>query len=634
MSIYTQACGVAILVVLLAMFLINRPKIFLHTERIFIATLITSLLANITDILCQFMLFDKSFPYSVAKFFCETYQVLVILALCLTLLYINKDIYKDNNQFVKKSWYFIAIFVVAAVAIYIMPESLSREPGKLYAHGVSVIASYVIALYYIVEVLVRVNIMHDKMNSERRAAINLWMLLWLLVAVLEFMFPHIFMIGFATSVGVMIVYVKLENPGMHIDRESGLNNQNAFMEYMQQMYGNNKDFAMLVAVPMNYGNNTSGQPVNMKNLPKVFKAKEVIAFRKAEDEIALVFENKESAKNWYESYVDKYSESTNEDIIAFNSGLWINIGNSLWFKDSEELMYFIKYAITDRVVMYGTRESRFVDVTEAMVDEMREEKKVEKMLDKALKDGRIEVFYQPIYSTEKKKFTTAEALVRIRDKEGKLIPPGVFIPVAEKTGKIIELGNEVFRQVCQLIRDEKLSQYGIEYVEVNLSVAQCSDVSLADNYIAAMEEHKVNPKSINLEITETASLQSKEILLHNMNRLIEYGVNFSLDDFGTGQSNLNYIVDMPVDIVKFDRGMINAYFANRKAKYVMDAAMHMIHGMRINIVSEGIETGEQFGRMNELGIAYIQGFYFSKPLERMDFIKFLVENNGQKISEI
>ena len=95
------------------------------------------------------------------------------------------------------------------------------------------------------------------------------------------------------------------------------------------------------------------------------------------------------------------------------------------------------------------------------------------MLDKALKDGRIEVFYQPIYSTEKKKFTTAEALVRIRDKEGKLIPPGVFIPVAEKTGKIIELGNEVFRQVCQLIRDEKLSQYGIEYVEVNLSVAQC-----------------------------------------------------------------------------------------------------------------------------------------------------------------
>ena len=628
MSIYTQACGVAILVVLLAMFLINRPKIFLHTERIFIATLITSLLANITDILCQFMLFDKSFPYGVAKFFCETYQVLVILALCLTLLYINKDIYKDNNQFVKKSWYFIAIFVVAAVAIYIMPESLSREPGKLYAHGVSVIASYVIALYYIVEVLVRVNIMHDKMNSERRAAINLWMLLWLLVAVFEFMFPHIFMIGFATSVGVMIVYVKLENPGMHIDRESGLNNQNAFMEYMQQMYGNNKDFAMLVAVPMNYGNNTSGQPVNMKNLPKVFKAKEVIAFRKAEDEIALVFENKESAKNWYESYVDKYSESTNEDIIAFNSGLWINIGNSLWFKDSEELMYFIKYAITDRVVMYGTRESRFVDVTEAMVDEMREEKKVEKMLDKALKDGRIEVFYQPIYSTEKKKFTTAEALVRIRDKEDKLIPPGVFIPVAEKTGKIIELGNEVFRQVCQLIRDEKLSQYGIEYVEVNLSVAQCSDEALADNYIAAMEEHKVNPKSINLEITETASMQSKEILLHNMNRLIEYGVNFSLDDFGTGQSNLNYIVDMPVDIVKFDRGMINAYFANRKAKYVMDAAMHMIHGMGLKIVSEGIETGEQFGRMNELGIAYIQGFYFSKPLERMDFIKFLVENNG------
>ena len=112
-----------------------------------------------------------------------------------------------------------------------------------------------------------------------------------------------------------------------------------------------------------------------------------------------------------------------------------------------------------------------------------------------------------------------------------------------------------------------------------------------------------------------------------MNRLIDYGVNFSLDDFGTGQSNLNYIVDMPVDIVKFDRIMINAYFANKKAKYVMDAAMHMIHGMGLKIVSEGIETNEQFGRMSELGISYIQGFYFSKPLEKKEFIEFLIKHN-------
>ena len=104
---------------------------------------------------------------------------------------------------------------------------------------------------------------------------------------------------------------------------------------------------------------------------------------------------------------------------------------------------------------------------------------------------------------------------------------------------------------------------------------------------------------------------------------MDYGVRFSLDDFGTGQSNLNYIVDMPVDIVKFDRDMTNAYFENGKAKYVMDGAMHMVQGMNLEIVSEGIETREQYETMEELGISYIQGYYFSKPLSEQQFLQFI-----------
>lgn len=107
---------------------------------------------------------------------------------------------------------------------------------------------------------------------------------------------------------------------------------------------------------------------------------------------------------------------------------------------------------------------------------------------------------------------------------------------------------------------------------------------------------------------------------------MEYGVHFSLDDFGTGQSNLNYIVDMPVDIVKFDRSMTNSYFENGKAKYVMEAAIHMIHGMNLEIVSEGIETKEQYQTMEDLGISHIQGYYFSKPLPEDEFIEFLEKN--------
>ena len=627
MSIYTQACGVVVLSVLLVLFLINRSKIFLHTEKIFIATLITSLLANLVDIVCQFMLYNTSFSYSLSKKACEIYQVLLVLVLCLTMLYISKDIYQDNRQFVKKTWYYVVAFIAASVAIVVLPEDVSRVPGELYAFGTSVWITYGAALFYIVSVCIRVNLMRHHMNSDRRTAINLWMILWLLAAVLEFFLPQIFMAGFATSMGVMIIYIKLENPGMNMDRESGLHSSTAFMEYLQQQYGNRKTFSMVVAIPVSSGDSLYGHEFNMKQVATILDAKDAIKFRKTEDEIALIFENYEAVNEWGKGFREKIESSTDPDEIALRNGLWISIKDSQWFRDSEELMYFIKFVISNRTKNKKAKEHKLIIVDEAMVSAMRKEKKIEKMLDRALKEDRIEVFYQPIYSTEKQRFTTAEALVRIREKDGRIIPPGDFIPVAEKNGKIIDVGNRVFRQVCQLIRDEEISQYGIEYVEVNLSVAQCADKNLADNYIAAMEEHKVNPKGINLEITESASLEDKEVLLDNMQRLIDYGVNFSLDDFGTGQSNLNYIVDMPVDIVKFDRGMINSYFDNKKAKYVMDAAMGMIHGMGLKIVSEGIETDEQFGKMNELGISYIQGYYFSKPLPKDAFIRFLQERN-------
>ena len=112
-----------------------------------------------------------------------------------------------------------------------------------------------------------------------------------------------------------------------------------------------------------------------------------------------------------------------------------------------------------------------------------------------------------------------------------------------------------------------------------------------------------------------------------METLLNYGVSFSLDDFGSGESNLNYIVEMPVSIVKFDRGMSQAYFADQKAKFVMEAAMHMIHDLKLKIVSEGVETKEQMEIISRLGIDYIQGYYFSKPLPADAFLTFMEENN-------
>ena len=266
---------------------------------------------------------------------------------------------------------------------------------------------------------------------------------------------------------------------------------------------------------------------------------------------------------------------------------------------------------------------------EKKIESLREREEAENLILSAIEEDRIEVFYQPIYATQSRTFTSAEALVRIRDKEGNIVPPGRFIPVAEQTGLISRIGDIVFEKVCAFIANNRLRErYGIHYVEVNLSVKQCEKRKLAQNYIEVMEKYHVDPSCINLEITESAPIQTRHIFLENVQKLIDYGVTFSLDDFGSGESNLNYIVEMPVSIVKFDRGMSQAYFADSKAKFVMEAAMHMIHDMRLKIVSEGVETKEQMETIIGLGIDYIQGFYFSKPLPEEEFLEFIGQKPG------
>ena len=343
-------------------------------------------------------------------------------------------------------------------------------------------------------------------------------------------------------------------------------------------------------------------------------------FRCEDDKIAFVFFDAGEMDSGYHKLMERFEKPWGASMLHRITPHWYYVTNPRIVSEEKEYLDLFQYA--------EQFNQDFVRIDEDVVKDLYSEQAIERMLVEAMRENRVEVFYQPIYSTVKNQFNSAEALVRIRDHEGNIIMPGHFIEVAERTGLIMRLGEIVFEKVCRFIREENPAQYGIEYIEVNLSIIQCGYEYLAASYKKIMREHEIPPKAINLEITETASLNEKRTLLENMRELREYGVTFSLDDFGTGQSNLNYIVDMPVDIVKFDRDMIQSYFENDKAKYVMDAAMHMIHGLDLKIVSEGIETKEQYAAMEELGISYIQGYYFSRPLPQEEFLAFIKEESA------
>lgn len=631
MNIQTQCCGMIVLLVLF-LFYRRQDKVNLNTEKAYGRAFGVTVISISMDILSVVAIVNMDkLPIYFVRWVCKTYLVSMIGVALSSLLYIYADLYSKDGKyqiFVKK---YMVIAAIGAILIYVLPIYIHYEEGNadVYTYGPSAMATYAFALSFVIMNTYSMIKHKNRIHARRREAVFIWMAVWLSAAIIQFVDKRILIIGYAFAIGIMVLYLKLENPEQNLDKRTGLFNQNAFMEYTQQLYVEGKKFSILCLYFERLFRQNNQEDINehlsvevsqyLLNIP------ETRVFKNAEDEIVLLFENPEYAADIVKLLGVRFNAGWGIEGSVMLRPHEIFIPNTGIVSSAKDISYLLRY-IRENSREYS--ENYFITVDSSMVVDMYEEKETEQLILSAMEKDRIEVFYQPIFSTRDQGFTSAEALVRMWDDEDNLVSPGSFISVAEKNGLIIKLGEIVFEKVCKLLNEYDISEYGLQYIEVNLSVVQCAYPKLAEDYIQIMKRYGINPAYINLEITESASLTAKNILLDNMEQLMEYGVRFSLDDFGTGQSNLNYIVDMPVDIVKFDKDMINAYFENGKAKYVMDAAMHMIHGMNLEIVSEGIETKEQFEAMQALGIKHIQGFYFSRPLPAGEFMDFIKKSNA------
>ena len=626
MNIYTQCCGILLLLIVL-WFYGNQKRLHLNTGEAFLRTLLVGLSSIILDalsivVICNMEHLSEFFVKAV----CKTYLAsLVILALC-AVHYICTDIYTKKVEYRKAFYYNLVIAVIAIAVIYISPIYIHCEKGgtEVYTYGVSVMTAYAAALINLVINTILLIWKKSVIRPSRRKAMLFWMLIWIGAAVIQFFNNEILLVGFGEALGIMILYIKLENPEVNLDRQTGLFNQTALTRYMRQLSNREKHFSLvLMVLEYSFYKNISQESetaAEMEMINYIFTVPGTMAFKTAGDEIMLLYENEAAAEEGLRILRKRFERGWGKDESVFKRPFWIYLPDSAVLKDVKDITQLIKHARQNSKELI---DNGFLQIDKELADEMYRTRDMEQVIFNAIERNWITVYYQPIYSTKENKITSAEALVRITNEEGKVVPPYDFVWVAEKNGMMLRLGEIIFDKVCEFIRDAKPEQYGIQYIEVNLSTIQCAHELFAENCIASMEKYGVRPNFINLEITETAAIGAKNVVLSNMQKLIDYGVSFSLDDFGTGESNLNYIAEMPVAIVKFDRTMINSYFENGKAKYVMDAAMHMIHGMNLEIVAEGIETKEQFEVMKSLGISYIQGYYFSRPIPEQAFIEYI-----------
>jgi len=260
-------------------------------------------------------------------------------------------------------------------------------------------------------------------------------------------------------------------------------------------------------------------------------------------------------------------------------------------------------------------------------DTFRIKNNMDLILNRAIREKKFEMYYQPIYSIRDRRFISAEALIRLNDEEFGFISPGLFIPAAERKGLMIPIGDFVLESVFRFISENDFGALGLSYIELNLSVAQCLQGDLSDKILALEKKYHVNPAKVNLEITETTYENIGDVTNSNIKKLSENGFSFSLDDYGTGYSNMHRISRLPLKIIKIDKTMVDD-MENNSGMSVLKNTVTMMKDIRKEIVCEGVETEEQLKCLTGLGVDFIQGYFFSKPLPEKKFVAFIKEHNG------
>ncbi|TCV87439.1 EAL domain-containing protein [Sulfurirhabdus autotrophica] len=308
----------------------------------------------------------------------------------------------------------------------------------------------------------------------------------------------------------------------------------------------------------------------------------------------------------------------------------VNIGIALYPNDADKAEDLIQQAA---IAMGRAKELGIKNSYQFFSPEMNasamQRLSLDNALHHALERNEFLLFYQPQIDISKGTIVGMEALIRWQHPEHGLISPLNFIPLAEETGLIIEIGEWVVRTAC--LQNKAWQDMGLPHVQVsvNLSGFQFTP-NLAPSILAILKESRLDPRYLELEITESTLMQNTEATLSTIKLLNDAGLNFAIDDFGTGYSSLSYLKRFPISTLKIDQSFVRDVTTDPSDAALTGAIIAMAHSLNINIIAEGVETIEQIDFLTRHHCNTMQGYYFSKPLPAEQFSRLLAEGISQK----
>ena len=532
-----------------------------------------------------------------------------------------------------------AFGIVIIVYVFIMSALLVTTPftgwilkveDSIIIRGSLYLLPYYVGLFTIAIVLISAFLFREKLSKSGLIVVLGSSLILILAGIWQIFFADdvgIKLFAYAYMIVGMLLYTTLQDPYLYYYKYNLCFNERCFLDSVDNRLSEGKKFSVFFLGIDNMGLVVEALPETKREelenriismLHEVCKKKNVFII----DELSFAIITTQDVREVVvrvSNQVDKIcfdldmKKSLSPIIYAFRYDAFYTFDHIYkalsYVKDKKD-----RDNESDSIVFLNT--SRF--------DYYDRELKVYSAVMRAIKNESFSVYFQPIFNSDNSDFVSAEALLRIEDKELGLIYPSEFIPVAEKNGLMGKLGELVFNRVCSIASKYNLHSLGMDFIDINLSYMQCIRSDLADKMIETTKKYHLSPGFINLEITDRAfQVDENSAMMSNIKKLMDFGMTFTIDNFGTAAASAEKIIRFPVRYVKFDRSVIWNSLLSDKCKIVTGNMVHMIRDLKLKAVACGIETDNLLGVISDMEFSYYQGYYFSKPIPEDEFVYFL-----------
>ena len=520
----------------------------------------------------------------------------------------------------------LALGVIASNPIFHWMFYLEEDWS--YHRGPMMMVMYISALFYLIGMYFCLIRFHKSFTTVQMAVLIVFWLISLVVLGIQYIYPNQLLEMFSQALICLGISITISDEDVLYDQKTGLYRRSTYRQDISRMINSGRDSVTIIIRLLNlhdilsvvgYENQKRlSESISdyLKNVCRSEKLREVYTLENDNFALLYSYDSPDKTRRIVKTLEKRFLDSwTVGRMNVLCNAQVIAVEVPMDFSELESIL-----SIADRKYFPGDKTAIFLG---ADLDRVKRYQMVERALAGAIENNTLEVYYQPIWDCTDNRIHSCEALLRLVDKDLGFIPTDEVINVAENNGTIMQIGLFVFEEVCRFISDYRVRDYGVEFVEINLSSLQCLQNDLADSFSFTLGKYGVPASAINICVSETTAVESEAMVRQMVEKLRGIGFIVSMDNLGTGYSNLMTLFNMRFDIIKIDKTVLWNADDNVAGDIILENTVNTIRQMDSRVAIAGVETLEQKEKILRHSIDYGQGYFFSRPLHQKEAIEYI-----------